>query len=180
MKDSPRSPPELFNDDNILEKAEILVVDDEKDMLVLLGRILSSRPGWNVATCHDPVRALKLTDKKNPDLIITDLKMPGLSGMDVLEHVRNKSASTAVILMTAYGTIESAVEATRKGAFDYIEKPFRKDRLLRVAEQALKWRRLEFENLYLRKRLSQRPTGPFLIGSSRAYATSYVACGPDS
>ena len=167
MKDCSRSSPDFFSDDNILEKAEILVVDDEQDMLVLLGRILASRPGWNVSTCHDPVRALKLIDKKKPDLIITDLKMPGLSGMDVLEHVRNKSASTAVILMTAYGSIESAVEATRKGAFDYITKPFRKDRLLRVAEQALKWRRLEFENLYLRKRLSQRPAGPFLIGSSR-------------
>lgn len=168
MKENSRSTPEFFTDNNILEKAKILVVDDEKDMLVLLDRMLSSRPGWNVTTCHDPALALKLIDKTNPDLIITDLKMPNLSGMDVLDHARKKSGSTTVIIMTAYGTIESAVEATRKGAFDYITKPFRKDRLFRIVEQALRCRRLEFENIYLRKKLSQRPAGPFLIGNSRS------------
>ncbi len=167
MKENPRSTPAFCTDNNILEKAKILVVDDEKDMLILMDRMLSSQPGWNVTTCHDPAQAIKLIDKNPLDLIISDLKMPGLSGMDVLEHARKKTASTAVILMTAYGTIESAIEATRKGAFDYITKPFRKDRLIRIAEQALRCRRLEFENIYLRKKLSQRPAGPFLIGNSR-------------
>jgi DNA-binding NtrC family response regulator len=69
--------------------------------------------------------------------------------------------------MTAYATIESAVEATRKGAFDYITKPFRKDRILRIVEQAFKWRRLELENLFLRKKLSQMPSGHFMIGNSQ-------------
>ena len=154
-------------DDNNTEKAKILVVDDEKDMLVLLDRMLTSRPGFKVITCSDPVEAIKLIDQKNPDLVITDLKMPNLSGMDILEHARKKSWSTAVIIMTAYATIESAVEATRKGAFDYITKPFRKDRIIRIVEQALKWRRLELENLFLRKKLNQMPSGHFMIGNSQ-------------
>ncbi len=153
--------------DNIQEKAKILIVDDEKDMLVLLDRMLSSRSGLSVLTSDDPVEAIRMIDEQNPDLIITDLKMPNLSGMDVLEHARKKSGSTAVIIMTAYGTIESAVEATRKGAFDYITKPFRKDRIYRIVDQALRWRRLEFENLYLRKKLNQWPSGPFMIGNSQ-------------
>jgi DNA-binding NtrC family response regulator len=167
MKENIKTPSGILMDDNNTEKAKILVVDDEKDMLVLLDRMLTSRPGFKVITCSDPVEAIKLIDQKNPDLVITDLKMPNLSGMDILEHARKKSWSTAVIIMTAYATIESAVEATRKGAFDYITKPFRKDRIIRIVEQALKWRRLELENLFLRKKLNQMPSGHFMIGNSQ-------------
>jgi DNA-binding NtrC family response regulator len=167
MKENIKTPSGILMDDNITEKGKILVVDDEKDMLVLLDRMLTSRPGFKVITCSDSVEAIKLIDQKNPDLVITDLKMPNLSGMEILEHARKKSWSTAVIIMTAYATIESAVEATRKGAFDYITKPFRKDRILRIVEQAFKWRRLELENLFLRKKLSQMPSGHFMIGNSQ-------------
>jgi DNA-binding NtrC family response regulator len=167
MKENIKTPAGILMDDKHTEKAKILVVDDEKDMLVLLDRMLTSRPGFKVTTCSDPVEAVKLIDEKNPDLVITDLKMPNLSGMDILEHARKKSWSTAVIIMTAYATIESAVEATRKGAFDYITKPFRKDRILRIVEQALKWRLLELENLFLRKKLNQMPSGHFMIGNSQ-------------
>lgn len=166
MREKNTSSPGLSRDSNNNEKARILIVDDEKDMLVLLDRMLSRKPGMNIITSHDPVRALRFIDQMNLDLIIADLKMPGLSGMDVLEYARKKHNPAAVILMTAYGTIESAVEATRKGAFDYITKPFRKDRIVHVVDQALKWRNLEYENQYLRKRIDQGPAGPFLIGNS--------------
>lgn len=155
------------SDECKVQKATILVVDDEKDMLTLLVRILSSRTPYKLFTADNPVEAFKIIDKNEIDLVLTDLKMPTFSGMDILEHAKKKSFSTAVILMTAYGTIESAVEATRRGAFDYVTKPFRKERILRVVDQGLKWRSLELENAYLRKKLSQGPSSPFLIGKSK-------------
>ena len=94
--------------------------------------------------------------------------MPGKNGIQVLEEVKQKSPQTAVIIMTGYGTIESALEATRKGAFDYITKPFRKERILHVIEQALNWQRLQKENIYLRQKLEEKSSFPTLVGSTLA------------
>jgi len=146
----------------------ILVVDDEKDMLVLLKRIISEKTPHEVTVTDDPLGVRNLLKKDDYDVVITDLKMPKLDGIQVLDTVKQNEPNTAVIIMTAYGTIESAIEATRRGAFDYITKPFRKERVLHVIEQAMKWQSLQRENSYLREKLAEKPKFPPLIGNSQA------------
>ncbi len=148
--------------------AVILVIDDEQDMLALLQRIISAKTDYEVTTLNDPFKLKDLLVQTTFDVVLTDLKMPGKSGIQVLEEVKEKDPRTAVVIMTAYGTIESALDATRKGAFDYITKPFRKERILQVLEHALNLQRLQSENTYLRRKLEERSDFPTLVGSSAA------------
>ncbi|MDP2991743.1 MAG: sigma-54 dependent transcriptional regulator [Deltaproteobacteria bacterium] len=152
---------------------KILIVDDEPDMLTLLRRIVSEKTPYEVTTAADPSQVPELLKKNDYDLVITDLKMHGLDGIQVLETIKQKNEHTAVVIMTAYGTIESAIETTRKGAFDYITKPFRKERILHIIEQAMKWQRLQRENICLRKKLEGTPEFPNLIGNSPAMQSLY-------
>ena len=147
---------------------KILIVDDEKDMLVLLQRIVADRTPYEVVITDDPFQVPGLLKRTVFDLVITDHKMPGQDGIKVLETVKQASPATAVVVMTAYGTIETAIEATRKGAFDYVTKPLRKERILHVIDQAIKWQRLEKENTFLRRELAESPLFPSLIGKSSA------------
>ncbi len=148
--------------------AKILIVDDEKDMLSLLQRIITDKTPHEVAVTDDPLETTELLKKNDYDVVITDLKMPNRDGIQILELVKKKDESIAVVIMTAYGAIDSAIEATRKGAFDYITKPFRKERILHVVEQALSWRQLRRENTFLREKLEGRSLFPNLIGTSAA------------
>lgn len=145
---------------------KILIVDDEKDMLVLLKRIISEKTPYEVTITDNPLQVPELLQKTEFDVVITDLKMPRQNGIKVLETVKQKRERTAVVIMTAYGAIDSAIEATRKGAFDYVTKPLRKERILHVIEQAMKWQRLEEENTYLRERLEEGPCSSSFIGAS--------------
>ncbi len=146
----------------------ILIIDDEKDMLVLLERILSGALAVEITRTDDPMEVPGLLKKNNFEVVITDLKMPQRNGIQILEMVKEKDETTAVIIMTAFGTIESAIEATRKGAYDYITKPFRKERILHVVEKAINWQRLQKENVYLREKLGGKPQFPALLGGSAA------------
>jgi len=123
--------------------ANILVIDDETKMTYLVEGALSEA-GFTVTAVNSPAEALKLIDQHSYDIIITDLTMPDVSGMDILEKARQKG-DAEVVLMTAYGTVETAVEAMKKGAADYIMKPFPMDELViicRKLEQRLKLRGL--------------------------------------
>jgi len=144
----------------------ILVIDDEQDMLALLRRIIADRTDNEVDFSDDPLKLSEFLSRKDYDIIITDLKMPGKNGIEVLQEAKAKNPQTAVIIMTAYGTIDSAIEATRKGAFDYITKPFRKERLLHIIGQALNWRQLQKENVLLRRQLETKSGVHALVGSS--------------
>ena len=148
--------------------SSILALDDEHDMLALLSRIISEKSSHQLTTLSDPQELSQLLEQKSFDVVLTDLKMPGKSGIQVIEEIKQKSPRTAVIIMTAYGTIESALQATRKGAFDYITKPFRKERILHVIEQALNWQELQQENIYLRQKLEEKTSLPTLVGSTPA------------
>ncbi len=150
---------------------KILLVDDEQDMLVLLSRILSERKDHEITAIADPLRVSELLKKNDYDLVITDLRMPGRSGLQIMEAVKQTNPNTAVIIMTAFGTIESAIEATRKGAFDYVTKPFRKERILHVVDQAIKWQQLQKENTYLREKLKGKSQFPTLVGTGPAMRT---------
>lgn len=135
---------------------KILIVDDEPDMLVLLSMIIKSRTSYDVITTSNPVEALEWLKKGGFDLVITDLKMPGVDGMEILRTIRNYDPEIPVIIITAYGTIESATEAMSKDAFDFITKPFRKEQILFTIDKALKWLKISRENKMLKEELKKR------------------------
>ncbi len=134
---------------------KILIVDDEPDMLKLLSMILKEKTPYEIVTTNNPMEALELAKQGGFDLVITDLKMPGLDGVELLEGVKKVDEDIPVIILTAYGAIESATEAMHKGAFDFITKPFRKEQILYTIEKAFKWLRLQRENKMLRERLKK-------------------------
>ncbi len=147
---------------------KILIVDDEKDMLTLLTRIITEKTDYEVVTSHDPLKAIEILKEQSVNLVITDLKMPRMNGIALLDQVKKIQPTAAVVVMTAYATIETAVEATRKGAFDYIAKPFRKERILLTIDNAMKWQSLTLENSALLKSLKQQKKFTSIIGSSPA------------
>jgi DNA-binding NtrC family response regulator len=115
----------------------VLVIDDELDMLVLLRLILSERGRYEVVTTPNPLEVEPILQDQEIHLIITDWRMPGRSGAEVLEAVRGLDPDLPVIVITAYDSPETAGQAREKGAFDYLTKPFRKDRLLSAVEKGL-------------------------------------------
>jgi DNA-binding NtrC family response regulator len=132
---------------------KILIVDDELDMRELLELIITDRTSYQVVTVSDPLKVPELLQEGDFDLLISDLRMPQMDGMELLDRVRQIDSQLPYIILTAYGTVESAIEAMRKGALDYITKPFRQEQILLTVEKALKFRRLQKENLALKKEL---------------------------
>lgn len=135
---------------------KILIVDDEPDMLLLISMILREKTGYDFVTTNNPVEALDMASKGGFDLVIADLKMPGLDGMELLDAVRRIDEDIPVIIITAYGTVESAIETMNKGGFDFITKPFRKEQLLFTIDKALKWTSMKKENKSLKDKLNLR------------------------
>ncbi len=133
----------------------ILIVDDEPDMLLLLSMIIKSRTPYEVVTTSNPVEAIEWIKKGGYDLVLTDLKMPGVDGMEILNTVRKYDEDVPVIIITAYGTVESATEAMSKDAFDFITKPFRKEQILFTIDKALKWLNTVRENKMLKEKLGK-------------------------
>jgi DNA-binding NtrC family response regulator len=129
----------------------ILAVDDEPNMLRLLKTILTSKTNYEVVTTNNPLEAAKLLQEEPFDLLITDLKMPLMDGMDLIETVKKIDSALPIIMVTAYGTIETAEEAIQKGAYDYITKPFRQEAILITLKRALEWRQMQLELQELKK-----------------------------
>ena len=129
----------------------ILVVDDEPNMLRLLKTILMDKTGYEVTTTNNPLEVSKLLQEDHYDLVITDLKMPLVDGIDLIGIVKNIEAAMPIIVITAYGTIETAEEAIQKGAYDFITKPFRKETILITIKRALEWKRMQGELAELKK-----------------------------
>ncbi|MCP4807695.1 MAG: sigma-54-dependent Fis family transcriptional regulator [Proteobacteria bacterium] len=135
--------------------ATILAIDDERELLASIRKILT-RAGYHVVCASSGEEGLLLLQRDEvPDLVLTDLMMPGLGGMDVLRSLKRRHGETPVILMTAYATVENAVQAVREGAYDVLTKPFSPDQLLVVVERAVERRRLHAENRALRARLGR-------------------------
>jgi len=131
----------------------ILAVDDELDMLALLKMIIEGYSDHQVFTTNNPVEAAERLQKEPFDLILTDLKMPGMDGLELLEAAKRQDEEALVMVITAYGTLESAEEAMGKGAFDYITKPFRKEQILLAIDRAMRWREMARQNRELKQRL---------------------------
>jgi len=120
----------------MLQNARILIVDDERTTRLSLSEIFTLR-GANTATAADGIEAVELLERHSFDLIVLDIKMPGLSGLQVLEFVQEHSPGTVCVLLTAHATIDSAIHALRRGAFDYILKPAQPKTIIEVVERGL-------------------------------------------
>ena len=144
----------------------ILVVDDDES-LRRVTQVQLEDEGYTVATAASGEEALAVLARKPQDLVITDLSMPGMSGVDLLSKVRLDYPETTVVLVTAFGTVESAVEAMRVGAFDYITKPVNPDSLRHVVAKALEHLSLREEVHTLRQVLDQKPGFEAIVGHSK-------------
>ncbi|KPJ78495.1 MAG: Fis family transcriptional regulator [Deltaproteobacteria bacterium SG8_13] len=133
----------------------VLVVDDEPSILQSLGGLLSDE-GFEILTASNGYEALKLIESDTPDLVLLDIWMPGLDGIDTLQEIRKNNPQIQVIIITGHGTIETAVKATKLGAYDLIEKPLSIDKVIVTINNALHFRRLEEENQYLRKKMIEK------------------------
>ncbi len=135
-----------------IERFDFLVVEDDLRMRELLRELLQ-REGYYVDTAEDGSKAFDILERKAFDIVITDLKMPDIEGISLLQRIKELYPDTLVIVITAYGTVESAVEAMKLGAYDYIQKPFDPERLILIIKRAVDYRRLERENLRLSTQL---------------------------
>jgi len=133
----------------------ILIVDDEPSILQSLGGLLEDE-GFEVLTAINGYEALKIIDVHFPDLVLLDVWMPGIDGIETLKEIKKDNPSIQVIIITGHGTIETAVKATKLGAFDFIEKPLSIDKVIVAINNALNFQRLEEENKYLRKKTIEK------------------------
>jgi DNA-binding NtrC family response regulator len=147
-------------------RERILVVDDEALIRDFLREALTRR-SYHVDQAEDGKQAKEVLKEQRYDMVVTDLKMPGVSGLDLLRFIKAHQSETQVIMMTAYGTIENAVEAMRLGAFDYITKPFTAGELDLVLDKAFEHQRLVDENQNLREELCEKYGFGAIVGRSK-------------
>jgi two-component system, NtrC family, response regulator len=145
----------------------ILIVDDERNYTLILAAILEDA-GFETLTANSGTDALSILSESDVDLVLTDMKMPGMDGIDLLDRIKKADAELPVIMMTAHGTVEKAVEAMQKGAYNYILKPFDNERLVLYATKAVTMYRVIKENRQLRSAVEDRYSFHNIIGKSKA------------
>jgi two-component system response regulator PilR (NtrC family) len=150
-----------------VSEARILVVDDEQSMQEFL-EIFLHREGFYVTTAGDVATALVAVDSDDFDLVITDIRMPGRSGLDLLREIKQRSPETLVLMITAFASTDTAIAAMKEGAYDYITKPFKVDEIRLVIEKALEKKLLSRENRRLRTELRTVQRHRTIVGSSPA------------
>ena len=144
-----------------------LLVDDEHDMLTLLAKVLTRKCGCTVTTATSAEEALALVRADPPEVVLTDIKMPGMDGLELLRQLGSVTPAVTTILMTGHGTIDMAVQALKDGAYDFIEKPFDNERIIRTVLRAIERTRLLRENLQLQHRLGEEGDLLGFVGRSR-------------
>ena len=154
------------------KRYRILVVDDDLEMCGLLSDVLSQE-GFSALTINQSLEASKTIKKEEFDVIVTDLRMKGLKGLDLLQEAKRVAPLTPVIIITAFGTIESAIQAMKMGAYDYITKPFQIDEFVLTVKKALENRLLKKEVVRLRKEVESRYHFHHLIGKSPSMQSIY-------
>ncbi len=148
-------------------KAKILVVDDEESIREFL-EIMLKKEGYEITLAEDGQKAKDLLSKKSFDMIISDLQMPHVTGIELLKHVRDSYPDIVFMMITAFGTTETAVEAMKMGAYDYLTKPFKIDEVRLNIQNALRSKNLEVENRSLKKELTREYSFQNVIGNSAA------------
>ncbi len=153
-------------------KSRILVVDDEESIREFL-EIMLKKEGFEVSLAEDGARAKEMIQKKSYDMVISDLQMPNMNGIELLKFVKDSAPDTVFMMITAFGTTETAVEAMKMGAYDYITKPFKIDEVRLNINNALKSQNLEVENRTLKKELVKEYSFQNIIGNSPAMHQIY-------
>ncbi len=148
-------------------KGKILVIDDEAEIRESLQTLLEFE-GYQVDLAEDGGRGLAALEARAYDLVLLDLMLPDRSGLDVLQEIRRKDSDTPVSVITAYGTVDNAVAAIKRGATDFFTKPWNNDKLLLEIEKTISRRRLERENVHLKRALKQRYQFTNIVGKSEA------------
>lgn len=146
---------------------KILLIDDSPEILDNLSEYLTSE-GYDITTTSDGTSGISMIEKKFYDIILTDMKMPGADGMEVLKFMKEHSPESICIILTGYGTIKNAVEAIKSGAFDYLTKPVKMDEIVITLNRALEYRNLKRENINLRNQLKRKYQFKNIIGESPA------------
>jgi DNA-binding NtrC family response regulator len=149
----------------LASKGKILVIDDEADIREGLELLLTTE-GYSVETAHNGTEGLHKMEAHGYDLVLLDLMMPDRSGMDVLQEVRARDRETPIFMITAYGSVEAAVNALKLGASDYFSKPWDNEKLIIEIDRMIARRQLEYENTHLKRALKQRYSFPNIIGKS--------------
>ena len=148
-----------------MTEAQILVVDDEVGMVTLLCNYLT-REGYAVTTAPSAEVALQVLEEHDIDVVLTDMRMPGMSGMELVREIHTSRPETQVILMTAFGSIDVAVEAMKAGAYHFVTKPVKLSEVVALVRKALTERTLRQENRYLRQAVEERYRFGDLLGKS--------------
>lgn len=159
-----------------MQPARLLLIDDEVDLLHGLKRMLGRQfAGMEIRIEDNPMLALAQVKEEVFDLILLDVQMPLISGLELLRRIREFDLAVTVIMMTGYGTIESAVEAMKSGAHDFITKPFDKNVLFRAIERGVEHNRLLRENIHLRRRVKEQESFADFVGLSKPMQQLYHA-----
>ncbi len=145
---------------------KIVAIDDEKDMLRLLERIVRGKTPHEITTFSDPSRALEEIKKRDFDVALVDLRMPQMGGLELLKEIKRHSPETEVIILTAYGTIETAVSAIKLGAYDFLTKPFKGQDIILTLNRAMKLQELKKENLRLKEELKGQMSSELVVGKN--------------
>jgi DNA-binding NtrC family response regulator len=165
------------------DQPHILLIDDEDIALSNLTHVLE-REGYQVTACRDGESGLAAMQRTEFDLVLTDLRMPGIDGMDVLRHMRETTPEVPVIMITGHATLDSAVDAMKAGAYHYIAKPFRLDEAREVVRSGLDLRRLKRENSLLKERIEDLSIRASIItqdlGMQRLLETARQIAGTDT
>jgi len=161
-------------------EGRILAVDDEPHMLMLLERIVREKTPYAIETCNNSLDVPRILSEREFDLIISDLKMPGMDGIDILRWVKEKERAEEVVIITAFGSLDSAVAALAQGVYDYITKPFKKEQIISTLERAMRWQRARRESMRMLEIFEREPYGE----AERAFQDEYLRrlrdrCGGD-
>lgn len=148
-----------------MNEGNILIVDDKPNIREVFSNILKEE-GYEVNSCESSEKAIKLIEDIFPDVVITDIKMPGMDGIELMKKIKDININIPVILITAYGSISSAVESIKEGAYDYLTKPVDYDRLKILVKRAINEKKITCENLYLKQELEKKYILNNIIGSS--------------
>ncbi len=135
----------------------ILAVDDEPHMLKLLERIITEKTPYQITTTSNSLEIPGILEQHTFDLIISDLKMPGMDGMDLLRLVKDQGRDEEIIIITAFGSLETAIEALSLGVFDYITKPFKREQIIYTVDRVMRWQRLRREAAQLASVFDREP-----------------------
>jgi DNA-binding NtrC family response regulator len=148
------------------DEVQVLIVDDDEKMQNLLQKVLV-RSGYSVSLAGNGEEAMERFEGCQFDIVLSDIRMPAMDGMALLKEIREKCPDTTVIMMTAFGTVDSAVEAMKEGAYDYISKPFKMDEVLIVLSRVVEEKRLRRELVSMREELAGRYSFDNIIGKSK-------------